>query len=521
MVRYNLVVLNIINIFVFLWIISIFTSIFDFSKVITNADNKFVLTEFITSIRNIFIYIIYSGLYLVAILTALGIASLFSFIPNFESGFSYYFIGYFFKFYLGKWFSFPGGKAPEISQIPALIETQLLIFIADLYLIIFQILFIISIIYAVRGAYKNKTKYNLIAIGCLMLMIVFPLMIIGFRDMLHLFSIKGFIIQSNVPTIEELNKILVEMYKIIEKAENPVNPVLTNLPLDNFWAFIISPMALLAIISYIYLELAFQINYTDTVTKPSLERSDRLEAQLDILKKESQLITADVDKIKQEAKARKEELKIEEREDVSRFFAKTGQRFSYVKEMIERRKLEEEEKKLVSAASKTRRLGRYIERLFKEDPEAKDTITAKSSTPKVQSLTKSTVINFTIRVGVLIIISFIIIHPKWFFVNVFHLPPAITESVSMYSPEVVLILLIPIMLLFPIISAIISYIKHRNLLIRLKQEGRIKEIITSVGDYVKKEGKEEKEEEEKEEEEKETEQEKEAEKKEEGEGKTE
>jgi multidrug efflux pump subunit AcrA (membrane-fusion protein) len=41
-------------------------------------------------------------------------------------------------------------------------------------------------------------------------------------------------------------------------------------------------------------------------------------------------------------------------------------------------------------------------------------------------------------------------------------------------------------LIFPVISKIISYIKHRNLIIRLQQEGRIKEILASVGDYVKK-----------------------------------
>ena len=41
-------------------------------------------------------------------------------------------------------------------------------------------------------------------------------------------------------------------------------------------------------------------------------------------------------------------------------------------------------------------------------------------------------------------------------------------------------------LIFPIISKIISYIKHRSLIIQLQQEGRIKEILASVGDYVKK-----------------------------------
>ena len=155
--------------------------------------------------------------------------------------------------------------------------------------------------------------------------------------------------------------------------------------------------------------------------------------------------------------------------------------------MIEKRKLEEEEKKLVTAASKTRRLGRYVERLFREDSEATDTLTATSSSPRSQSLITSTVTNLLLRLILLIIISFIIIHPRWFFINVFNLPPAITESVVMYSPEVVIILLVPFMLIFPVISYSISYIKHRNLIIRLKQEGAIKEILATVGDYVKKE----------------------------------
>ena len=44
--------------------------------------------------------------------------------------------------------------------------------------------------------------------------------------------------------------------------------------INDFFAFMASPVTLLAIMCYIYLEVAFQINYTDTVTKPSLERSE-------------------------------------------------------------------------------------------------------------------------------------------------------------------------------------------------------------------------------------------------------
>ena len=115
-------------------------------------------------------------------------------------------------------------------------------------------------------------------------------------------------------------------------------------------------------------------------------------------------------------KETKKEIKAEQKEGLAmgRFIAKTGKRFSYVKEMIERRKLEEEEKKLVTAASKTRRLGRYIDRLFREDSEAQDTLTASSSAPRARNLVTSTLFNFTYRVGLLLIISYIIIHPHWF-----------------------------------------------------------------------------------------------------------
>ena len=121
-----------------------------------------------------------------------------------------------------------------------------------------------------------------------------------------------------------------------------------------------------------------------------------------------------------------------------------------------------------------------------EDPEARDTLTARTSAPRPQSLALSTIINFSSRIIILLLVSYVVIQPHWFAENVFSLPPAITESVAMYSPEVILILLLPLMALFPVISKIVSYIKHRNLIIKLQQEGRIKEILASVGDYVKK-----------------------------------
>ncbi|TFG03518.1 MAG: hypothetical protein EU539_12160 [Promethearchaeota archaeon] len=463
--RTHVIILSSIKAILFIIIIVVFGGIFKFDDVLYNVEGKLVLFDVFDSLKNVLSYCLYFLLYGIAIAIGFGIASIFILDPNFNSSFMFTFIDSFFKNFIGQWFSFPSKEAPFFHEISGLIAEETAIFLNNIYLFTFQIFFVIAIFFFIRSIFETDPKYSLAVIGGLVMMIVLPLMVFGLKDMLELFTIK-------VDFLEEL--------------ENPVSTRLTKIPLDNILLFLVSPAALIAIVCYIYLEISFQLNYIDTVMRPSLERSDRLETQLDIIRRESMLITTNIDKIKEEAKKRKEELGIEEAR-VSKFFSKASQQFSYVKEMIEKRKLEEEEKKLVSAASKTRRLGRYMERLFREDRESEDTLTAKSSSPRAKNLITSTIINFSFRLVLLITISFIIIHPKWFFINVFNLPPAITESVEMYSPEVILILLIPFMLIFPVIAYTISYIKHRNLIIRLKQEGRIKEILASVGDYVKKE----------------------------------
>jgi cell division protein FtsB len=462
MTRYYLVILKVINALVFLWILVIFLSVFQFDKVITTSEGELVLSSFLTSLRNISTYAIFTAAYGVAFVCVMVASILFFAVQPYMLTL----LNEFFRGLLGLWFTFPNGTTPEFSEIPDLIGQEFAVFSENFYLIAFQLLFIIAIYYAIKAFLKTDPKNDLRVVGSIVLMLVVPLMVFGFRDMLELFNIT-------IPYLEYL--------------PYPLDSSLEAIPIDNIFQFFASPVILLAIASYIYLEMAFQINYTFTVTKPSVERSYRLEAQLSVLQSESHYITANVDKIKEEAKKKKQELKIDEKATIGKFFAKTGETFSYVKEMIEKRKLEDEEKKLITAASKTRRLGRYIHRLFQEDKEARDTLTAKSSAPKPKSLIVSTIINFTFRVGLLIIISFIIIHPKWFMENVFNLPPAIIESVAIFSPEVIVILLIPLILIFPVVSKIISSIKHRNLIIRLQQEGRIKEILASVGDYVKKE----------------------------------
>ncbi len=412
MVRGYLFTLKIVNLVVFSLISIVFlTSIFDFDIVIVTADNEFVILAFFESLKNVFSYIIYG----VGLIIAYGCAAIiFSITQDFNI---LNFVRLFFEGYLSKWFSI---SQPSLPNIPSLIFSEFEVLLTDLYLFIFQILFVLSIIYAIRAFYKSDPKHSLVAIGSIILMIIVPLMVSGLRDMLDLINIEN----------EYLNTMA-----------DPIDPIVNQIPIDDFFAFMANPIILFAITAYIYLELAFQINYADTVTKPSVERNDRLEAQLNILARESYYVTANIDKIKEEAKEKMKEIEIEQKEGLAlgKFFAKTGKRFSYVKEMIEKKKLEEEEKKLVNAASKTRRLGRYITRLFREDTEARDTLTASSSAPRARNLATSTLFNFIYRVSLLVIISYVIIHPRWFLVTILQLPDAITESVVMFSPEVIIL----------------------------------------------------------------------------------
>jgi hypothetical protein len=449
----------------FIWIILIFLTLFDFNAVLVTSENQFILIDVIETLFNLLVYALYGLLYLIVIVL-IGLFAL-HFIW-FSDPRLFYIIGLFFDNFLGMWFSFPGGTAPNVAQIPFLMLEEVLILTEELYLLVFSVLFIVSIIYVLKGLFQSDPENNMKAIKYLVLMIVVPLIIFGFIEMLDLFN-----------AVELFNSLgIINLYEL----EDPLSPLFNELPINDILGFFGSPVTLFAILGYVFLEFTFQINYIDQVTNPSLKRSRRLETQLSLLRKESATINANVEKVKQEAEKKKEELGLE-KEKITKFMQQKDEKFSYIKEMIEKKKLEMEEKKLVRAASKTRRLGRYIDKLFQQDPEAENALTASSSAPRAKSLVISTILNSTFRISVLIIVSFIIIHPEVF---LWFLPPAMTESVAMLSPEIIILLLIPIILLFPIIAKTIGYVRQRSLIMELKQEEKVQEIMASVGDYVKK-----------------------------------
>lgn len=476
MSRWYLLSLRVANIFVFFWILTIFYSIFDISFIELTA-----IINIVINLKEIISYAIFLLLYGIALVLSSVAVLLFSWYPLFSAQFMSVFLDTIFRNMLNSWFYFTDGPVESLGEIPGRLIDQLGFITDDLYFFSFQLLFLLVIYYFLRSVLQKDPKYNFRVVGYLIGLIIVPLFVIGLKDMLALFNLS----------IEYLDNL-----------QNPLSSLILGFPSNDILAFILSPMSLLAVAMYIYLDLSFQINYVNLVSKPSLERSERLEDQLELLHKESLEITANIDQIKEESKKKKEELGIEGKEKISAFLAKKEQKFSYVKEMIQKKKLEEEEKKLLTAARDTRKLGSYLERLFREDPTAHGSLTAASSAPRPSRLILSTLLSFVIRVTALMFIGYIILHTAWLITNVLFLPEAISESVATFSPELIIIVMLPVLLLFPVSAQVISYVKKQALIRQLMGEEEIKQIEATVGDYLIAPAQE-KEEEEKEEEKKE------------------
>ncbi len=452
-----------------MFILVLFLNLFDLNSVLVTSENNLVLIEVLETLRNLFNYVLF-GL-LTGIVLLLNLSFYYGFMWFINPTFFDVLISFSNQF-LGIWFAFPDGTTPTLFSTPILIINELLGLSVELYLLIFFILFLLSMYFMIKAIFQSDPENNLKAIRYLVLMIIVPLIIFGFIDMLELFNLKDIV-----------NALMIPLGINLDELTDPLSPLFNQIPINDVFSFFSSWVTLFAVLGYAYLEFAFQINYIDLVTNPSLRRSRRLEAQLSLLKKESGSITANVEKIKEEAEKKKEEMGLTEKEEITKFLRQKEEKLSYIKEMIERKKLETEEEKLIQAASKTRRLGRYVEKLIRQDPEAEEGLTASSSAPKTKSLIFSTVLDSAFRITILVILSFIIIHPELFLQ---FLPAAITESIAMQSPEVIILLLIPIILLFPIIAKTIGYIRQRSLIIQINQEEKVQEIYASVGDYVKK-----------------------------------
>ncbi|MGQ4912661.1 MAG: hypothetical protein ACP6KW_10870 [Candidatus Thorarchaeota archaeon] len=224
-------------------------------------------------------------------------------------------------------------------------------------------------------------------------------------------------------------------------------PDLTPFPTD-FVVFLLQRAQLLALVSFAYLELSYQMIYSYSVGKPVEDREETLKKQLLALRQATR---------KQDAIERGESVRTT---GMSRTAGATA--FSFLREAIERKVVGTQDAlENLDAVADVRRLQIYVDELLQSDSRAHDELTAKAASPSSGYIIGSTIIGSIIRFLSVVATSFILMSPG-VLVVLLDLPPGILNSVEILQPEIVLLLLVPVSLLFPFSSMVISWLSQRE-----------------------------------------------------------
>ncbi|NHI83881.1 MAG: hypothetical protein EAX81_06240 [Candidatus Thorarchaeota archaeon] len=216
----------------------------------------------------------------------------------------------------------------------------------------------------------------------------------------------------------------------------------------DFLVFLFHPVQILALISFAYLETSYQMIYSHSVGKPVEEREETLRKQLLALRQ----ATRKVDAIERGDKVSLTAM--------SRSSGATA--FSFLREAIERKVVGSKDAlENLDAISDVRRLQNYVDDILTSDSRARDELTAKAASPSSGYIIGSTIMGSAIRFLSVVAVSFLLISPS-VLTTILNLPIGIQNSVEILQPEMTLLLLVPIALLFPFAAMVITWFSKRE-----------------------------------------------------------
>ncbi len=223
-------------------------------------------------------------------------------------------------------------------------------------------------------------------------------------------------------------------------------PDLNPFPTD-FVVFLSQMAQLLALVSFAYLEVSYQMIYSYSVGKPVEDREETLKKQLLALRQATR---------KQDAIERGDKVSST---GIGRSTSATA--FSFLREAIERKVVGTKDAlENLDAVSDVRRLQIYVDDLLQSDPKARDELTAKAAAPSSSYVIGSTIIGSIIRFLSVIVIAFLLMSPTM--VTTFlDLPIGIWNSMEILQPEMIMLLFLPVVLLFPFVAMVITWFSKR------------------------------------------------------------
>ncbi|MFW9845611.1 MAG: MAP7 domain-containing protein [Candidatus Thorarchaeota archaeon] len=216
----------------------------------------------------------------------------------------------------------------------------------------------------------------------------------------------------------------------------------------DFIVFLTSDIQILVLVSFAYLELSYQMIYSYSVGKPVEDREETLKKQLLALRQATR---------KQDAIERGEKVSITA---MSRSSGATA--FSFLREAIERKVVGSKDAlENLDAVSDVRRLQIFVDDLLASDSRARDELTAKAAAPSSAYVIGSTIMGSAFRFLSVIAISFMLMSPT-VFLAILNPPVGIQSSLEVLQPEIVLLFLVPVVLLFPFAAMVISWFSKRE-----------------------------------------------------------
>ncbi len=213
--------------------------------------------------------------------------------------------------------------------------------------------------------------------------------------------------------------------------------------------FFTSTIFLVAILCYIYLEASYQVVYFHSLIEPPSIREEQLRRQLSRLRSDAA----------QEVPVRRD-AEIPVPKVLQRMLG--SEAFRVMREVIEKKLLRREWLVELEEAHEIRRLNAFVDNLFRVDAEAEATLTARAAAPSLSKMAVLSIVSTVVRFIGIIVISYLSFYPL--FVIGSNAPSIIVESVDFqFLTEKILLLLLPLCLLFPLSSTIISRLRQRNL----------------------------------------------------------
>jgi hypothetical protein len=233
-------------------------------------------------------------------------------------------------------------------------------------------------------------------------------------------------------------------------------------PTNNFGALFTNNVVLVALASYLFLEISLQISYISQILSPAQSRQQRVLRSLDRLRQFRLGVTG-----AEEAPMPTEEEQEEEGEkkaslsiggtgsSIARKFGLAGMTY-----FIEKASDSLFAKPGGQKDKLTARLQRYHDGLVHSDAQVDDKLVGASIAVKPLMTLVYVLISVIFRVGIMIAGLYAILNPN-VLLFVLRYPPAIYNSLEMLEPEGVILLLIPIIVLILLLTSLVGFIQER------------------------------------------------------------